>query len=471
MVRVYNQDSTDYRVVDVFTPTTPARYTFVERESINDKLVAALRTPGKQIVVYGYSGSGKTTLLENKLHQLYENHITSRCITGLTFDQLVLDAFDQLGSFYSAEKIETKKRTFSTALEAEYSGIKAKIGRDISNDTQTKQQLVLPPQLTPQNLARFLGEAKCCWVLEDFHKIEPKEKKKLAQVMKVFMDMADRHSEVKIIAIGAVDTARQVVEYDAEMRNRVSEIYVPLMTDKEINRIPEKGELLLNFRFTRRVKDELIRYSSGLASVCHQLCLNMCFVAEINMTLSKSVFLDKPILKKAIEQYVAEASDTLKSAFDKAFRQVRETKSIDAQIVVEALLRVSQDGASEIDILKKIQKQQPKYPIQRLIVSLEQLQKDEQGMIIRYESSSGRYSFKDPFYRAYALAYTKNDHDDDESQGSFISSDLEELLVKLLDERNIMSRPSRANYQQKVATKMDWSNKVFTQKRKNKHRR
>ena len=81
----------EYKVTDVFTPTKPARYTFVERLPVNDKLVAALRTPGKQIVVYGYTGSGKTTLLENKLHQLYESHITSRCITGLKFEQLVLN--------------------------------------------------------------------------------------------------------------------------------------------------------------------------------------------------------------------------------------------------------------------------------------------------------------------------------------------------------------------------------------------
>ena len=48
---------------DVFTPTKPAILTFVEGEYLNAQLVDALRTPGKQLVVYGHSGSGKTTLL------------------------------------------------------------------------------------------------------------------------------------------------------------------------------------------------------------------------------------------------------------------------------------------------------------------------------------------------------------------------------------------------------------------------
>ena len=69
-------------VYDVFTPTRPARLTFIERSNINERLVDALRTPGKQLVVFGHSGSGKTTLLVNKLHQVYDDHVTTRCMSG-----------------------------------------------------------------------------------------------------------------------------------------------------------------------------------------------------------------------------------------------------------------------------------------------------------------------------------------------------------------------------------------------------
>lgn len=39
-----------YITTEVFTPTSPARLTFVERETINAQLVSALKIPGKQVV-------------------------------------------------------------------------------------------------------------------------------------------------------------------------------------------------------------------------------------------------------------------------------------------------------------------------------------------------------------------------------------------------------------------------------------
>ena len=382
----------------------------------------------------------------------------------------MLDAFDQLGSFYNAEKVQTQQRTSSSGIEAEYGSIKARLGIDSSDAQQLTHQLVLPPQLTPQTLARFLGEAKCCWVLEDFHKIEPIEKTKLAQVMKVFMDMADRYSELKIVAIGAVDTARQVIEYDVEMRNRVSEIYVPLMRDEEIKEISEKGEQLLNLRITEDVKVDLVKSSNGLASVCHQLCLNMCFAANVNVTLKKTGILNSSILKKAIEQYLGDASDTLKGAFDKAFKQERKTKFEDAKLIVEALLQVDQDGADRASILDKVNELSPQYPMPRLTSHLEKLQKNERGTILRYDPSSGRYSFKDPFYRAFALALAKKNQKSEEKQLDFITTDLEGIIVKLLKSHYTVN-PPRQEHHKKPVPKMDWTNRVFSQRRNFKGRR
>src|SRR6202008_4049587 len=117
--------------------------------------------------------------------------------------------------------------------------------------------------------------------IEDFHKIAPEHKTQLAQTMKVFMDLAQSYDALRIVAIGAVDTAREVVQADAEMRHRLAEIPVPLMEPDELRHIILKGESRPNFSLPDEVKEGIVRYASGLASVCHQLCLNICRSAQI----------------------------------------------------------------------------------------------------------------------------------------------------------------------------------------------
>jgi hypothetical protein len=317
----------------------------------------------------------------------------------------MLDAFDRLGTFYTAEKTLAKKSKISPSIQIDYSGIKGQIAAELARESQTKHLRVLPPQLTPQTLATFLGEAGCCWVLDDFHKIDAKEKRKMAQVMKLFMDMADSYNALKIIAIGAVDTARQVVEYDPEMRNRVSEIYVPIMTEDEIKEIPDKGEQLLNFELQLSVKNHIITFSDGLASVCHQLCLNICFAAGIRETLQQKIEIPEDAFERALEQYVEESSDTLKAAFDKAFRQTPEQRFNDGELIIRALVKCAPEGASKEELLSRVRDRQPEYKAVSLTIFLKKLQTSERGELIRFDQASGRYSFSENIYRAYASTF------------------------------------------------------------------
>jgi energy-coupling factor transporter ATP-binding protein EcfA2 len=390
------------RTIDVFTPTTPAKFTFVERKLLASQLMNALRTPGKQVVVYGQTGSGKTTLLTNKLAEIYGTKVvTSRCTVATTFENLLLSAFDELNVYYASGASVKSSSSITAKLEQEYFGIKGSIEGKQTQESGVTYSRTLPPQLTPQRLAQFCGAAECCWLLEDFHKVPAFEKKRLSQIMKVFMDSAAEYPLVKIIAIGAVDTARQVIEYDPDMRNRVAEISVPTMTQEELFSILRKGEELLNVNFGKH-KQDIASYSSGLGAVCHQLALNICFAASIEETCKKETWIQNEEFAKALETYITDASDTLKAVFDLATKQKKKGQFDNTRLILKALATVGREGAVHSAILAHVRKAHPEYPAGNVTNYLKELQTAKRGQVVRWDPVSGKYYFADPLYFAYA---------------------------------------------------------------------
>lgn len=422
-----------YQANQVFTPSAPAQVNFVERVAINDKLVNALKTPGKQLIVYGHSGSGKSTLLVNKLHQTYADHITTRCMTEMTFEQCMLNAFDQLDKYYASEIVATQTEKISASIATEYLGIKSELKSGKSKEIQENKSRILPLQLTGQNLARFVGQAKCCWVLEDFHKLPASEKKKLSQLMKVFMDMAVVYPDLKIIAIGAVNTAREVVEYDPEMQNRIAEIEVSLMKHDELRQIAKTGQKLLNFTLSTSSTEGIVRYSNGLAAVCHQLGLNICFAAGIVETQNTPLQVNDKIFEKAIELYLENTSDTVKAVFDKAFRIKRRRTYDNCRIIARALAELEPEGATRPELYDGIRKRYKRFPATNLTIYLKQLQSDERGALINFDPVSGKYFFSDPFYRPYCLALFAKHPESEKTQMKIPLSDLNMLSNRLFE--------------------------------------
>ncbi|MBP1631533.1 MAG: hypothetical protein H6Q15_2426 [Bacteroidetes bacterium] len=381
----------------VFTPSQPAELTFVERDEVNKQLVDAIRTPGKQLVIYGYSGSGKTTLLNNKLNQLYSGVIESQCNKSTTIDQLKLEAFDLLDKYYKTEMSTQKSFEISSSLKSLYSEIKASSKIQIGD----RLERIVPIQLTDSRLAELIGEAESCWKIEDFHKVEKEHKQRLSQIMKVFMDASRKYKTTKIITIGAVGTGKEVVEYDSEMKERVSEIYIPLMSVDELEDIITKGEKLLNVEFPKDIKNKIVVYSNGLGSICHQLCLSMCTNNYIYETADEKYTFSKTDLELAINDYLSQNSATLKSTFDKAIKSSRKSKYGTTEIL-QAIINLKKEEVNSHEILDELRdKYDSKYPSSTLTTYLNQLITSERDEVLRINKDSNTYYFSNPFQKAY----------------------------------------------------------------------
>jgi hypothetical protein len=369
-------------------------------ESVTDQLVDALNTPGKQIIVYGETGSGKSTLLLNKLRQIYSGHIVTQCTTATTYESLILDAFDQLGPYYVQSKTKGKSKSISPSIGADFRLIKATIDASFSSSDGSGQTRALPPQLTAQRLAQFLGAQEMCWVIEDFHKMPAEQKAPFAQSLKVFCDTSAAYPKVKAIAIGATETARQVVEYDREMRNRIAELLVPLMTDDEVTKILVNGQELLNIDLSA-ITEPIVGYSVGVPSVCHQLALNACLARGIVETSKERVIFTRDDLRAAMERYINDLSDTLKASFDLALKRHKVKKYDNCRLILAALARGPLEGLTYPEILSNIRRTKSDYPAGNLTAYLRALQGVERGGIIR-QGMNQRYRFVDPLFHTFA---------------------------------------------------------------------
>ena len=262
------QTQPDLLATQVFTPTSPARHTFVERDKSTDRrTVEALQTPGMQLVLYGPTGSGKTTLICNKLEQLVPKEpITVRCTSATTFADIVRSAFAKLGARYEYETANGSPsgKQFEVGAQILGTGGNLKLGGGGAGATTSRAVAETP--VTVEQLAEYLGKAGQCLILEDLHKVPQEQTKHVAEAMKLFMDVAGDYEDLRMIVLGARETAGEILRLDSEMRNRAAEIAVPPMTLTELKKILRKGERCLNVSFQKNVANRVAEFLLPAAS-------------------------------------------------------------------------------------------------------------------------------------------------------------------------------------------------------------
>jgi Holliday junction resolvasome RuvABC ATP-dependent DNA helicase subunit len=383
-----------HKLEDVFTPTTEAKLNYVSRETIEFELEKNIKTPGQQIIVYGHSGSGKTTLLRNQLKKLRQSSIKTHCERDTTFESILLHAFDNLNIFYTTEKSQTRTRSISSELKVKYMEISGAIKASDSSSKTSKTQRLVPVQLTPLRLSEFMGAANCVWIIDDFHKVLDVEKQRIADVIKIFIDTANDYKSVKIICIGAVGTARELLQYDDNLNNRVNELPIPLMTDNELNQIVTKGFELMNLTLEPSLVDKVVYYSHNVPSVCHQICYDLCYYSNVKKTKTFTQEITEDDFRKAIDSFVRKKSDTYNKIYDK----------IVCLDLGSEVLKVFENDDKEFVSIGEIEIKIPKFKAvhrEELIEFLELLSTSEYDEIIRFDRTSKKYSISTPFFKAF----------------------------------------------------------------------
>lgn len=429
------------RLEKVFTPTTVAKINYVSRDGLEDEMTKNLQIPGRQIIVYGHSGSGKTTLIKRILYETKTNYIKSHCESVTTFNDLLLNAFDGLNRFYVSTKKYERGYKRSFALKLDYSSIAS----EISEKYGAEMQRIVPPQLTIQKLAQFLGDIHAVWIIEDFHKVCDDEKRRIADTLKIFIDEANSYSDVKIVCIGAVDTARELVNFDSNLSPRVVELQVPMLSDDEIKTIITRGCELMNVTMTDQLIEKLVYYSNNIGSLVHQMCYDICYKNNVKKTKFKKQIINDDKFIAAVKSYITANSDTLKSIYES------KVKNQLAWYMLKTIVTKGKNGISYEEIKTRINYKGRNYSDEDIENKLQEL-KSPQCNIVRQNTDSGKYFISTPFWEAFLkmqLALEKNNsnkaHKERKQQFLFknvqdIDTDIFKLYMEFMKNYKLLSK-------------------------------
>jgi hypothetical protein len=180
--------SNELELHEVFTISGIPKYTFVKPKEY-PRLLMALKTPGRGIVVEGPSGIGKTTAITK--------------------------AIEEVAPSAHVLKLSARKR----------------------DDVDLIKQL---PEMQP------LGTV----VIDDFHKLPDMEKSQIADLMKVLAD--EGRADSKVIAIGINRAGEALIDFADDLTNRLETIPFEENPDPLVAEVLRLGEEKLKIRINIR---------------------------------------------------------------------------------------------------------------------------------------------------------------------------------------------------------------------------
>lgn len=176
------------KLEEVFKTSGVPTYTFV-RPSEYERLIVALRTPGRGLVIEGPSGIGKTTS--------------------------VLKALDELEYAAQTLKLSARKEQ-DRALIAE-----------------------LPSM-----------EAVGTVLIDDFHRLDENVKRNIADHLKTLAD--EERADSKLVLVGINRAGDSLVRFAADLNNRIDTVRFETNSDERVDELVLKGEDALNIDINMR---------------------------------------------------------------------------------------------------------------------------------------------------------------------------------------------------------------------------
>lgn len=206
-----------HQLGDVFKLSGVPDLTFVEPLEFT-RLVVALRTPGRGVVIEGPSGIGKTSAVTKALDRIHPNY-GNRALS-----------------------LSARKR----------------------DDRELIREL---PNMKEAGIV----------VIDDFHRLEPDIRLGIADHLKVLAD--EERLDTKVVVIGINQAGQSLLSFAPDLGGRIEVIRFEANPDDRVRTLIDKGCKALNIELP--IADEIAAAADGSFNIAQMLCHDACLTADL----------------------------------------------------------------------------------------------------------------------------------------------------------------------------------------------
>lgn len=394
-------------VRDTFTPYQPIMDTelFFGRQTEVSAIIQQLNTPGQHSLLFGDRGVGKSSLANiasEFLKSLAGNmRITKRCDSTDNFRSIVEPLLSHVGIDIRVAKMsEAKTEAGDAGLNAGF----AKAGVQASSTSAKESTGYSARASSPSWVAEHVGSLEALFLIDEVDVIPPKEKGKLAELVKQLSDMG---SKLKVLVVGIAETAVELTNGHPSVERALKETRLRKMSDEEVESLISSGAEKLRITFSPAATRKIVSISSGYPHFAHLLALKSAEIVIGNGGREVQLF----HILEATNTATGDAEGSLRVKYDQFVRSAN-TDEFRRILVAAAAIEADEFSAEKLRgsyralWSKKISQGWLNNYLQKIV-------SNDDSRILR-RVAKGIYRFADPRMKSYVRLANLSDFSDPE---------------------------------------------------------
>jgi hypothetical protein len=283
---------------------------YVERPKVDEAFTDAL-SKTSQIIIYGSSKQGKSALLDR--HVAKESRTTVHCGPNMNVEDIYRAFLRQRNVTIETGQTSANSTDANVSISAKFKAILPGFGAESETSASigTKKTIETQTQTIEFNLSlaqdvgeifEKIGSTEHFYVIENFHYLNEESQRQFSFDLRTFEEMG-----IRFIILGVWREVNRLIQYNGDLQERVYEIPVEPWEIVDFSKIAEKGEDLLNIKFTPKIKDAIYKQAHGSVAIVQELFKSICKQADIEETSKEQIEIgSEEMLERAIKNKVTD---------------------------------------------------------------------------------------------------------------------------------------------------------------------